>query len=223
MAKFRVPSYRKHTASKQAIVTLRGKTYYLGKYGTAESKRKYDELISDYLKQRGQPYPPVRSNSPSAASNLTVVEACDRYLAHVQSRFEHSRHAKAMLSHVKALMQVLLKLYENERAAAFGPLELLETRRAMIALDWSRSYVNSQIAKLCRMYKWLVTQSLVPETTYRALKLVEGLRKGEEGVRETKPVRSVADKIVDATIPHLPERYCQLLWMSSLRRRLAGV
>jgi len=41
-----IPKYRKHRASKQAIVTLGGKDFYLGPHGCQTSKDQYDRLIS---------------------------------------------------------------------------------------------------------------------------------------------------------------------------------
>jgi hypothetical protein len=44
-----VPSYRKHKATGQAVVTLNGKDHYLGRYGSAASKAEYDKLIAEGL------------------------------------------------------------------------------------------------------------------------------------------------------------------------------
>jgi hypothetical protein len=41
----RLPKYRKHKASGQAIVTLNGVDFYLGPHGSAASKHEYDRLI----------------------------------------------------------------------------------------------------------------------------------------------------------------------------------
>ena len=38
----RVPSYRLHKPSGQAVVTLDGRDFYLGAYGTPASKAEYD-------------------------------------------------------------------------------------------------------------------------------------------------------------------------------------
>ncbi len=46
--KKRVPTYRLHKASGQAIVTLKGRTYYLGKFGTPESRIAYNRLLADW-------------------------------------------------------------------------------------------------------------------------------------------------------------------------------
>ena len=45
----RVPSYRCHAATGQAVVTLNGKDIYLGAYDTAESRARYDRAIGEWL------------------------------------------------------------------------------------------------------------------------------------------------------------------------------
>jgi hypothetical protein len=49
----RVPKYRKHKPTGQAVVTLGGKDHYLGRHGTAASKERYVRLIAEWL-DRGQ-------------------------------------------------------------------------------------------------------------------------------------------------------------------------
>jgi len=43
------PTYRLHKPTGQACTTIRGKTYYFGSHGTAESKRKLTDLLAKYL------------------------------------------------------------------------------------------------------------------------------------------------------------------------------
>lgn len=43
------PNYCKHKASGQAVVTLNGRDFYLGKHGTAASRREYERLIGQWL------------------------------------------------------------------------------------------------------------------------------------------------------------------------------
>ena len=40
----RIPKYRKHRASGQAVVTLNGRDCYLGPHGTKASQIEYDRL-----------------------------------------------------------------------------------------------------------------------------------------------------------------------------------
>jgi integrase len=45
----KVPTYRLHRASGQAIVTLNGRDHYLGPHGTQASRMQYDRLVCEWL------------------------------------------------------------------------------------------------------------------------------------------------------------------------------
>src|SRR5690242_20543256 len=59
----RIPSYRLHKPSGQAVVTLAGKDHYLGLHGTPQSRAAYDRLITEYLSTRGQQHTGKRATS----------------------------------------------------------------------------------------------------------------------------------------------------------------
>ncbi len=44
----RVPSYRRHKPSGQAVVTLNGRDIYLGNWGTKAGKAEYERLIGQW-------------------------------------------------------------------------------------------------------------------------------------------------------------------------------
>ena len=48
-SKDRIPEYRKHRASGQALVTINGRDLYLGPHGTKASKVEYDRLVCEWL------------------------------------------------------------------------------------------------------------------------------------------------------------------------------
>jgi integrase len=73
----------------------------------------------------------------------------------------------------------------------------------MIDADWCRGVVNRRVARIVRMYKWAVSEELIPENTHRALTTVRGLEKGRTEARETEPVKPVSDADVEATLPHV--------------------
>ena len=104
---------------------------------------------------------------------------------------------------VKLAMKPLLKLYRHTPAGGFGPKALKTVRQAMIDADLSRRVINRHIGRIRRMFKWAVENELVPASVSHGLQAVRGLQKGRTQAREPKPVRPVADSIVDATLPYL--------------------
>ena len=45
----RIPSYRLHKPSGRAVVTLDGHDFYLGPYGSQQSRAEYERLVGEWL------------------------------------------------------------------------------------------------------------------------------------------------------------------------------
>jgi hypothetical protein len=89
MSKTHIPTYRLHKATGQAVVVLRGRSVYLGKFGTPESRTKYDRVIARYLADRADP---DSAASKSSAQPITTTPAADLSVAELVLRYW--RHAK---------------------------------------------------------------------------------------------------------------------------------
>ncbi len=68
----RVPSYRLHKPTRQAVVTLNGRDIYLGRYNSPESVAEYRRLIAEWSAND--------KRTPARASDLTVNELLLSYL-----------------------------------------------------------------------------------------------------------------------------------------------
>jgi len=68
----RVPSYRRHKPSGQAVVTLNGRDIYLRPWNTRASRTEYDRLIGEWLAGA--------RCLPTLQSSLTVAELAIAYL-----------------------------------------------------------------------------------------------------------------------------------------------
>jgi hypothetical protein len=173
----RVPGYRRHS-SGQARVTLDAKDHLLGPYGSDESKEAYRRLIAEWLARHGQPA--KDEDKPFLVNDLILAYwkfAKDYY------GFEGRRGDEACL---RDALRVVRSLYGHTAGRDFGPLALKACRAEMIQKDWSRTYVNAQVDRLRRMFRWGASEQLVPVTVYEALRTVEGLRRGRTEARETK-------------------------------------
>jgi integrase len=193
----RVPKYGKHKATGQARVQINGRTVYLGKYGSAESHEAYRRLTAEWLQGKGT----VRSQvGPVCVSQLML-----EYLKFARTYYRKYGKPTREYEQLTECCKLIKKLYGRTPAAEFGPLRLKAVRECMIKADHSREFINKNIDRIRRMFKWAVAEELLPESVHRALKTVEVLKRGRTTVRETAPIQPVSDADVDATLEHLPQ------------------
>lgn len=205
------PSYRRHKASGQAVVTLAGQDVYLGPYGTAASKREYDRVVGEFL---------ARGRQLAGSGDVRrVADVILSYWTHAKA-YHAGPQCRSELRSLKLVLAMLRRLYGDTLAREFGPLALQTLRAAMIKAGWSRPYVNSQIGRVKRCFKWATSQELVPPSVFHGLLAVPGLRRGKTDARETEPVKPVPDAWVDATIQHVSRQVAGLIrlqWASGMR------
>src|SRR5579871_5005605 len=113
----RIPSYRLHRQSRQAVVTLtdgvtgQRKDFLLGKHNTAASRQEYKRVVLDW-EARGRRLPDAVQ-----VSELTVAELIARYWRHVEAYYRHAdgtptgevqamRYALRPLNHLHGAMLV---------------------------------------------------------------------------------------------------------------------
>ncbi len=221
----RLPSYRRHT-SGQARVTLNGRTYYLGPYGSKESRRAYDRLIAEYLASGRQLTFGVEPEQ------LAVSQCMVDYLAWAKDHYGTDQNSEYL--RIKYALKILRSLYGSLPVKEFGSLQFKACRSkfasepvahkpkskaakrddpAIAGQDSkspseprlrSRQYVNSQMKRILRFFKWSASEGKFPSSNFESMKLVAGLKAGKCGLPEAKRILPVEDSVVEATIPHLP-------------------
>jgi integrase len=198
----RIPSYRLHKPSGQAIVVIRGKTLYLGRFGSLESHAEYNRIIAEWVAQgTAAPTPP----NSDAKSDLRISELILAYWCHVETYYVKDGQPTTEAGVIRQAIKVVRELYGHTPAKDFGPLSLRACQDAMIAKGWSRESINRQSIRIRAMFKWAASRELLPAAIFQALQTVEGLRKGRSSAKERPPVLPVPDNIVEKTLAHLPD------------------
>jgi integrase len=199
-----IPSYRKHKATGNAVVTLTDpaggrKDYYLGPYGSAESKAEYGRIISEWT-AAGRCLP----HAGPAPADLTVNELLVRFWTHVEAYYRDADGTPTReAENYKHSLRPLKSLYGHTQARDFTPMSLKAVRQTMIDYGLCRRVINQRIGRIRRCFKWAVAELLVPPGVYQALQTVEGLAKGRSAAAETEKVKPVPDALVDAVLPKL--------------------
>ncbi len=192
------PPYRRQKAAPhdRAYVVLNGHRIYLGRHGDPESLSRYDRVIAEWLAGgRRLPVPP---------DQLTVVELCAAFWIHAKSYYRKpDGSATSSLASYRNLLTRIKRLYGLMPVVNFGPGALRALRQTLIDEDWSRGSINQAMRMIRHIFRWGVSEELVPVAVHTALACLTPLRKGRGEARETAKVRPVPDAMMDAIRPHL--------------------
>lgn len=210
MSRSRIPSYRLHKPSGQAVVTLTGRDFYLGPWQSDESRAEYDRLIAEWV-ANGRRLP-----SDSRSSSISIAELSLGFLSHAESYYANNGETTSEYTCLKDAIRPLHELYSHTQAEDFGPLALKAVRERMIERGWSRQYINRQVNRIRRMFKWGVENELVPATVLQAIKAVAPLKQGRTEAPETKPVKPVPDELVDAILPYVSRQVAAMINLQRL-------
>lgn len=215
----RTPSYRHHRPSGQAVVTLAGRDLYLGRYGTPESRAEYDRLLAEWLTNGRRLPASAQASGAGGGSDLTINELILDYLRHADGYYVKNGKPTVEPGNIRLAVRPLRQLYGHTTAREFGPLALKAVRGAMIASGICRSEVNRRVGRIVRLFKWGVSEESVPPSVHQSLQSVPGLRRGRSDVRESEPVRPVADAFVDAIQSYVSRQ----VWAMVELQRLTGM
>lgn len=216
-----IPTYRKHKASGQAIVTLTDPSgqrhdVLLGQYGSADSRREYARVLGEW-EANGRRLPAKND----ALDGLSINELIVAYWAHVETYYRHADGTPTSeVDAIRLALRRLKNLYGHTLAASFDTLALEALRRRMIDDGLCRNRINKDIARVKRLFKWAGARQLIAPEVFLRLQTVEGLRAGRTNARETEPVKPVAEEWVRATLPFLGARIAamvELQWLTGMR------
>lgn len=210
----RTPSYRQRRGYTQAIVTLtdsitkKRRDYWLGEHSAPESRERYHRLIAEW-EVRGRRLPPADFDQPVAARTrgITVSKVIHEYWRHV-SKLEDQGEFRSFC----IVLRLLRRYFGRTPASEFGPKKLRFLRDEMIRggatenpprKPWSRKYINVQVQRIRRLFKWATAHELLPVSVHQSLSTLEPLRRGRSSARETDKVGPVPQHLLNGVRPHL--------------------
>ncbi|MCF7975527.1 MAG: site-specific integrase [Phycisphaerae bacterium] len=200
----RLPSYRLHKASGQAIVTLNGRDIYLGPHNTEESRDRYKLVIQEWLASHRR-LPPTGPTGSRARMpiDITINEIFLPYWDHVQKYYQKNGKPTREVGNIKAALTPILKTYGKYPAKDFGPLCLKAYRDQLVKEGFTRRVINKKIPRVKQFFKWAVGNELIPPQIHQALLAVTGLKKGRTSAPESKPVKPVPTDLIETTLKHV--------------------
>ncbi len=224
-----LPAVRHHSRSGNARVRIGGIEHWLGQWGSAESRLRYDELIAAWIasgRKSVEAIKPARPPAPTAtteielptSADVTVGELVRAWIAAIE-RERAGAHKRASNWNGAIAAARALRSVAAMPAKDFGPRALQDVRRRLVdtpilrkrrlpdgretteAIPRSRRYVNDTVGRVRQLFNWAVGLELIaPERAY-ALSRIRALPIGQG--RETDRRTEVSAEAVNATLPHL--------------------
>ncbi|WP_425400360.1 tyrosine-type recombinase/integrase [Aeoliella sp.] len=201
----RVPSYCHHKPSDRAIVKVKGKIIYLGKYGSDESRDAYARIVADLLAGRPITSPASTGSGHSRAPSFAVADLAKLYLEHAKGYYRKDGKPTSEIHTVRRALEFLTTHHAELQAVSFSIGDLKVVRQSIVDSGVSRGVANKYTNRIVRAFKWAATEEHVPSSVAASLAVLPGLKAGRTDAKETEPVGPVDVRVVDATLPHLPE------------------
>lgn len=204
----KVPSYRLHKPSGQAVVTIEGRDHYLGLFDSPQSHEAYGRALARWKA--------ATLAAANSGSQLSIAGMVADYWRHVEAAGLYIKHGKATSerSCLAVALRPLVRLFGSMPAATFGPRDLVTVRTALCSplpapaegepgrrvhvQPITRKSVNAHVHRIRRVFRWAASMQLIPASSWQALLALEALRRGQAGgTREAgkvrpAPLRSVA-------------------------------
>ena len=127
----RLPKYRKHKASGQAIVTLAGKDHYLGPHGTQTSKLEYDRLVAQWL-AKGRP------TREQQAKEITVTQLLAEFWKFAEGYYVKNGKPTSTASNYKIAIRQLRSEYGELKVSDLRPLTIARLQQLMVDQGYAR-------------------------------------------------------------------------------------
>jgi integrase len=209
------PGYCCHRSTGRAYVRLNGRMIYLGPWKSAESRAEYDRVLREYLAHG-------RRTGSTVQGDWSVEEIIAAYLPYVEGYYVKDGRPTSEQASIKAALAPVRRLYAATPAASFGPAALRSVRQVFIDAGHVRKSVNRHVNRIRQLFKWAVSQELVPAAVLTGLQAVAGLKRGRCDAPDGAPVRPVNDTCVDAVKPHVSRQVWALIELQRLTGMRSG-
>jgi integrase len=213
MPKKTIPKYRLHKASGQASVTLKGKTFYLGKFKCKESYQKYNALIAQYIANQ-QTLPPALT-----PSHITCQELAVQYLDYMFKYYCPNGEIAPPYSKRKVAVKGFVQHFGTTPVAEFTPLSLVFLRDKWVEHGYARPVINEMIGYVKAMFRWGTTYLNISHDISARICMVDWLKRGHTTAREFRKIPPIEDTVIEQTLKFTCEPIGDMI---RIQRLIAG-
>lgn len=211
----RIPKYRQHSTRDCGFVEFKGRRHYLpGPYDSAESREAYKRFVLDNV-GREPPADPAKALSGLSVSGLVLA-----FLEHARQHYGDAPRGE--YANCRHALKPFADVHGPELAATFGPLRLKKWQKSRVTAGHARDYINQQISKIKRAFRWAASEELIPVATYQGLVTVQGLQAGRTAAPEPEKRQPVSDADVAPVLLELSPIVADMVRLQRLTGARSG-
>ncbi len=190
------------------------------------SRRRYAEVIAAWeaADRAVEPPEPRKQRTVRRPATTTVTQVIVAYWIAMKPRYMRDGKPTSTGFAVRSALRRLRQHSGTVVATEFGPRRLRTYRDSLVASGGlGRDAINRDSQVIVRMFKWAVSDELVPAVLHQALACVEPLHRGEvSGLREPRRVEPVSDAAIEAILPLVPRQVAALIRLQRFTGARAG-
>jgi integrase len=159
------------------------------------------------------------SADPSAwrSHELLVNELLLQFLDFAESYYVLDGELSQEVANLKIALRPLKALYGGTPAQDFGRTALKAVRQWMVDKNkLCRKEINKRVGRIKRVFKWAVSEELVPPSVFEGLRTVDGLRRGRTTAADNPSVKPVDDRHVEAILPFLSPQVAAMVQLQRI-------
>lgn len=180
--------------------------YFPGKHGSPESLRGYRRFLESLLGER-QDFSP---------RDTSVAELMECWLL----ENEPDISAKNYHHYLQCAKEVIEAGLADSLTCDFGPRKLKEFVGFLVDRGLARSTINQRISRLKCMFKWGVSEEMVPPDICHSLYSVRGMKSGQTAAPDPvqrRPVDWSRVEELDGYLSQTVVAMCRLQWLTGMR------
>ncbi len=186
----KTPRLKRHVSGR-AYTRFKGKCTYFGKFGTEAAQQRFQQWLADM------------DLVEDKFRHVSLLLLAAKFMDHADVHYRKNGVPTGEANNIRLAMRTACTMYGNSRVSEFGPKRLKAVRNQMIQDGLCRNTVNARIRRIRHVFKWGVSEQLVPVSVLIGLQTVQGLEAGRTSARETDPVEPVAELDILALEPYV--------------------
>jgi len=192
-----IPQILHHKQKNLAYIIIKGKKYYLGKYGSKEAETKRLRVWADHLSGSL----PEEEREREIVKNANIQILVSRFLLDAKTLYQKNDRPTSTLRAYIDSAKLIAKKYGVMPVNKFGPVRLKKIRQKLIdSGKLCRNTINARIGDIVRIFRWGVENELVEPKTWHQLQAIKNLRAGHPGTFDHPQVKQALIEDVLKTI-----------------------